>query len=328
MKSYPSPQKSRSLFTVLLVLSTIFAVPLLAGPQGRQTRTLHVKGVAVTGPNDLCGEPIWFMPAPIPPTLHGTSVGQFNPSPGAVNALPLSPANCGGDILLATHTDPVFLAAIGFPDSDPRIRNIPLRQVPVIVTPDGLRLSIPPIGALPPNAFPPTKSNPNDPITLGAWLRARGELTILCRPDGSASVESQFDHLIPHGIYSMWAVWKTTPPGAPGPGLIPLPLGGVPNVFSADKQGRGSFERELAACPLDPTPDGSQFLFVSLAYHSDGSLYGAVPELPAGSVGFLTPGGVFMSNLPAGLVNHDQVEFAVTVSPISSAPRHADRDDH
>ncbi len=318
MKKHVFSNQVYFFLAVAFFLAAITTVTLLASPQGGGRRTLRVKGVAVTGPNDLCGQPIWFMPAPIAPTLHGTSVGEFDPSPGAVNSLPLSSENCGGDVLLATHTDPAFLAAIGFPDSDPRIRNIPLRQVPVTVTPDGLRTTIPPLGALPPNPFPPTKSNPNDPITLGAWLAARGEMAIQCRPDGSALIESQFDHLVRNGIYSMWAVWKTTPPGAPGPGLIPLPLGGVPNVFVADKQGRGSFERELAACPLDLTPDGSQFLFVSLAYHSDGNLYGAVPELPAGSVGFIAPdGSTFTSNLPAGLVNHDQVEFAVTVSPVS-----------
>ncbi len=317
MKKHVSSRQIYFPLAIAFVVVAIAAMNVIASPQGRGSRTAHIRGIAVTGPNDLCGEPIWFMPAPIPTTLHGTSVGEFDPSPGAVNALPLSPANCGGDVLLATHTDPAFLAAIGFPDSDPRIRNIPLRQVPVTVTPNALRTTIPPLGALPPNPFPPTKSNPNDAITLGMWLSAGGEMTINCRASGSASLEAQFERLVPNGIYSMWAVWKTTPPGAPGPGLIPLPLGGVPNVFVANKQGRGNFERELSLCPMDLTPDGSQFLFVSLAYHSDGQLYGAVPELPAGSVGFFaTDGGIFTSNLPAGLVNHDQVEFAITVSPI------------
>jgi hypothetical protein len=95
--------------------------------------------------------------------------GSFDPSPNALNALPLSPANCGGNILLATHTDAAFLAQIGFPDSDPRVRNIPLRQVPVIADPDGLRRTLPPLGVLPPNPFPPTKSSPNDPVTSHAW---------------------------------------------------------------------------------------------------------------------------------------------------------------
>lgn len=306
------------LMAVLLVTAMTTMSPQ-ASAQGIPTRTAHINGVAVTGPNDICGQPIWSMPAPLPPTIHGTSVGQFDPTPGALNALPLSPANCGGSILLATHTDPAFLAQIGFPDSDPRVRNIPLRQVPVIVAPNGLRLTIPPLGVLPPNPFPATKSSPGDPITLGAWRQATGSMEIMCPAAASPSVNFRFADLVANGIYSVWAVWKTTPPGAPGPGLIPLPLGGVPNIFVADKQGNGAFERDLAVCPLDLTPDGSQFLFVSVAYHSDGGLYGAVPELPAGSVQVLSSTGtIFSTNLPAGLVNHDQVEFAVTVFPLSN----------
>jgi hypothetical protein len=57
-------------------LFTFITAPL-ASAEEAETRTVYIKGVAVTGPNDLCGQPIWSMPAPLPATIHGTSVGQF-----------------------------------------------------------------------------------------------------------------------------------------------------------------------------------------------------------------------------------------------------------
>jgi hypothetical protein len=99
--------------------------------------------------------------------------------------------------------------------------------------------------------------------------------------------------------------------------MVPLPFGGVPNAFVADKNGNADFERELASCPLDTTPDGSQLLFVSTAYHSDGSLYGATAELPAFPVSFQEPDGtIFQSTLPPGVVDHDLMNFPINASAL------------
>lgn len=310
-------QLSRSYLFLFFAIVASVALPLTALADDAGTRTFHIKGIAITGANDVCGEPQWLLPAPLQPTLHGTFVGEYNPAPDAVDALPLTPTNCDDDILVATTVDQVFNAAVGVPDADPRIKNIPLREVPIIVAPDGLRSAVPPLGAVPPNPFPPTKSNPNDPITLGAFLSARGHMTIKCKADGSASVKISFRNLIPNGVYSMWAAWKTTPPGAPGPTLVPLPLGGVPNALVPDKHGRATFKRDLDLCPMDPAPDGSQLLFADLAYHSDSNLYGAVPEMPFNTVEFRAPDGtIFSSALTTGPVTHDQVGFPITVSSV------------
>ncbi len=283
-------------------------------------QVLKVKGINVTGANRLCGEAVMQLngiPAPLPIDLGGDFVGEFDSNPGAVDAIPLSPTNCDDDILLATYTDDGFLGALGVPEADDRIINIPLRNVPVNASPNGVRLSLPPQGVLPANPFPPTKSSPNDEITLGKWLDARGNMTLKCHADGTAAVRIFFRNLIANGIYSMWALWATTPPGAPGPTMVPLPFGGVPNVFVANKQGRAKFIRKLASCPLDTTPDGSQLLFVSTAYHSDGSLYGATAELPAVPVSFRQPDGtIFQSTLPPGVVDHDVMNFPINASSL------------
>ncbi len=279
-----------------------------------------IKGINVTGANRLCGEPVMQLdaiPAPLPGDFGGDFVGEFDPAPGATDAIPLSPTNCDDDILLATYTDDNFLSGLGVPEADNRIVNVPLRNVPVNATPNGIRLSLPPQGVLPANPFPPTKSNPNDDITLSEWLSARGRMTLKCRADGTASVKIRFHNLIVNGVYSMWGLWATTPPGAPAATMVPLPFGGVPNAFIADKKGKAQFERKIAYCPFDATPDGSRLLFVSTAYHSDGSLYGATAELPAFQVSFQeADGSIFQSTLPPGVVDHDLMNFPINASAL------------
>ena len=280
----------------------------------------RIKGLNVTGTNRLCGEAVMQLndiPAPLPVDFGGDFVGEFDPNPAAVDAIPLSPTNCDDDILLATYTDNGFIDPLGIPEADDRIVNIPLRNVAVNATPDGVRLTLPPQGVLPANPFPPTKSGSNDDITLGDWLKTRGTMIFTCRDDGTATVRIYFRNLIANGVYSMWALWATTPPGAPAATLVPLPFGGVPNAFVPDKNGRGFFQRELAYCPQDTTPDGSLLLFVATAYHSDGSIYGATPELPAVPISFLDGDGtIFQSTLPPGVVDHDQMNFPINASPL------------
>jgi hypothetical protein len=89
----------------LLAIVASVALPLVVLADDAGTRTFHIKGIAVTGPNEVCGQPQWLFLAPLPPTLHGAAIAEHDPTPGAVEALPLTPTNCDDDILLATTTD-------------------------------------------------------------------------------------------------------------------------------------------------------------------------------------------------------------------------------
>ncbi len=299
----------------IVAFATLLVQSLTVLAHGGDDRHTNIKGIPVTGPNDLCGEGVLALPPPLPINFSGRFVGEHDPRPGATDALPLTPDNCDDpDILLASTTDPDLQAFAGFPDADPRVKNFPLRQTPIIVAPNGLRQSVPGPGVLPPNPFPPTRSAPNDPITLGQWLSVKSKMRIRCTDNGLAHVNAQFRNLIPNGVYSMWAVWLATPPGAPGQTIVPLPFGGVPNVVVADGRGRLTFQRELTICPFDRTPDGSELMFADLLYHSDGAAFGAVPEKPLDTVDFQLPDGSMVSTvLAGGIVTHDQVIFPITV---------------
>ena len=277
------------------------------------SRQFFERGIAVTGINDLCGEPVYSLPVPVglPPTVRATLLGEYNPE-GEL-PIPLSPSNCHDDIVVATQTDQDFLARTGMPDIDIRLKNIPLREVPVMSNPDGSRGVVHKLDSVPGNAFPVTRSKPDDTITLGNWLNARGRMYLSCKADGTARVKLRFKNLVPNGIYSVWAIWNTTPPGAPSARLVPVPLGGIPNAVTPDSRGRATFVRELASCPKDVTADGSIMLFIDLAYHSDSHLSGAFPQITATPSKFKMPDGAeFSSPLVPGAVSHDQLLFLIS----------------
>lgn len=284
---------------------------------GGTVRKWVIRGVPTTGPNDVCGVPQWKLPAPLPPEAHFTFVGQYNPDSAATDAIKLTSANCQKDTVLATTTDPGFLAFWGFPDPDGKLRNVPLRDVRVIAGFDGVRTMLAPPGVFPANPLPPTKSNPNKPISLGDWFKVRSTLTLRCFADGKAAVKAQFQHLLPNGVYTMFGIWKTTLPGAGSPTFLPIAFGGVPNVLVASPKGNASFTRDLDFCPKDPTPDGSVLMFVDLAYQADGHTYGAFPFTPQGTARFRTTAGEnFESTLPPGVMTVVQVGFPITVEPL------------
>ncbi len=301
-------------FSLVLMLSIfVFLMSSHVYAQHMGSRQYYIQGVAATGINDLCGLPLFTLQVPdgFPATTHATLLGEYNPD-GEL-PFPLSPTNCDDDIIVATTTDLAFLARTGMPDIDTRLKNIPLREVPVTSGSDGSRSMIPTLDSVPGNALPVTKSNPNDVITLGNWLKAGGNMRIKCRADGSAKVNFKFHNLIPYGVYSVWGIWNTTPPNAPQARIVPIPLGGIPNAMVPDGRGRAKFSRELASCPKDVTPNGSILLFVDLAYHSDSNLTGAFPQIAGAPANFKDKDGTeFSSPLVPGAVTHDHVLFLIS----------------
>lgn len=284
------------------------------GSSKRSDRLMSIAGIPVTGINELCGDPVFSLPLPaaLPPTFKATNLGEYNP--GGALPFTLTDANCRNEIIVATTTDQEFLTAVGIPDSNIGLKNLPLRQNFVITGQDGSRSQLLALNQVQGNALPPTKSNPNNPITLGQWLDARGNITIRCPAFGRASIEARFRNLIPNGVYTMWGVWTTQPPGPP---IVPVPLGGVPNALVPDRAGNASFFRELAACPKDVTPDGSLMMFITLAYHSDNDLNGANPELGAIPTTIQPANGpAFISTFVPGVATHDAMEFPINAQVI------------
>ncbi len=302
-----------SLSLLLLINIILFLLPSISYANHNTSRQYFIKGDAATGINDLCGLPLFNLAVieGIPPTIHATILGEYNPD--GETPIPISPSNCDDDIVVVTNTDPNFLARAGLPDIDIRLKNIPLRDVPVISSPDGRRSTLPSLNSVPGNALPPTKSNPNGVIKLGDWLNAQGWMYLRCNADGTAKVKIRFKNLIPNGLYSLWGLWNATPPGASQARLVPVPLGGIPNAMVPDEQGRATFTRQLASCPKDQAEDESIMLFVDLAYHSDGDLSGAFPQIVGSPTKFKTKDGTeFSSVLVPGAVTHDHVLFLIS----------------
>jgi|CXWL01.1.fsa_nt_gi hypothetical protein len=299
----------------LLITAALGMVsPFIANADNDRDRSSVIDGIVVTGINELCGAPVFSLPIPpsLPPTAHATNLGEYNP----YGPLPitLSATNCSDDIVLATNTDADFLSKLGIPDANPGIKNIPLRQNFVITGQDGSRSSLPALSEARKSGLIATRSNPDETITLGQWLDGKGTLRLKCKTNGKATVEARFKNLIPNGLYSMWAAWTAPPPGPP---IAPVPLGGIPNAVVPDRFGNASFFRELATCPLNATEDGSVMLFVTLAYHSDSSLYGAIPEIGALPTTIHPPvGPSFITTFVPGVATHDAIEFPINATVI------------
>ncbi len=313
-----NPVLNRCAFSLaaILLLGITSIATAGAGNHGQPVRTWQIEGRATTGPNDICGVPQWKLPEPFGPA-HFTFLGEYNPQTGASDAIKLSAANCDPGILLATTVDPNFQAFFGFPDPDPQLKNLPLRQVWTVAGLDGVRSPLPVFGTVPPNPLPPTGNFSNKPITLGDWLKAKAKLKIRCLQDGGAKVEASFNRLVPNGLYGMYGIWKTKLPGSTQPTFLPVAFGGFPHLVTANGKGEADFIRQLNYCPKDPTPDGSVLMLIDLAYHADGISHGAFPFTPAGAVQFrAADGSVFESTEPPGTVTHVQIGFPVNVKEL------------
>jgi len=307
------PRYNRLLSILLSCITLLITVSMTAyADDDDDDRHFHADGRVATGVNDLCGVPLFNLdvPAGFIPTFHIRALAEYDPN-GEV-PIPLTPINCDDDIVLSNYTELGFLNAVGLPDINPRLKNTPLRDMPVISSANGTRSALPSIDNVPGNAFPPTKSSPNEPITLGNWMKASGEMDLTCRADGTAKIKLKYKNLIANGIYSVWALWNTTPPGAPGGRIVPLPLGGIPNIIVPDAKGKVTFVRELASCPKDVTADGSFMMFIDVAYHSDSNISGAFPQIIGPSMFKTADGELFSSPLVIGAVTHDHVLILIS----------------
>ncbi|WP_249402400.1 hypothetical protein [Streptomyces sp. YIM 121038] len=87
-----------------------------------------------------------------------------------------------------------------------------------------------------------------EPIVLGQWLRAYGEVRAQLTDRGrKARFSLDLEGLIPDSLYTVMSLRRSnlTPPTPTRPGPL-----GVPNVFVTDRKGRGTYTAELP----DPFP--------------------------------------------------------------------------
>lgn len=291
-----------SILFILTLLTTSFA---FAGNDGRYRDdhrwnpkpTLVSKGIAATGTNRLLGQPIFDHGILNNGTRGFTAVAGYNPNGDLpIELTPDTPLNT----ILATTVDPLFIEGTDVTIDNLVVPvNIPIHRPLMVINGFDERGQLPHAA----DVTPPTRSmiTPDGPVTLRQWLKAKGRLRIVCDSEDTSKVTIKFRNMIPYGVYTVWAAW--------GNELEPRwkarPFGGAPSAFIADGNGRAIFKRPLQNCPAIIPDDNSvdRLLFLSVLFHSDGSLYGAVPE----------PWGL---GLPLGTVTQAHINFPVNVVDI------------
>ena len=153
--------------------------------------------------------------------------------------------------------------------------NLPLGDVATWVLPPNLmaRATVP--SHLSGPVIGPTQAEAGGPITKEDWFKASGKLTTVCDSGGN-SVSIEMQGMVPNRLYTVWALWLDPS----GPRFVPVPFGGVPNVFITDQQGNASFDRALNFCPVEAAEsgvDGKRLGLIETHLHSDHVAYGGIP---------------------------------------------------
>lgn len=100
-----------------------------------------------------------------------------------------------------------------------------------------------------PDARPQDGRREMQPITLGDWMKACGELTVtVSRDTRHARFDLVFEHLVPDSLYTVMALRQNDL--APVHPSRPGPLG-IPNAFITDRHGSSQFWAQLP----NPFPD-------------------------------------------------------------------------
>ncbi|WP_281559353.1 hypothetical protein [Thalassomonas sp. RHCl1] len=268
-----------------------------------------IKGHITTGVNNYCGKKLFKFPDAYE-SLNDLSfqfVGQYDPDPNAQDAIRLSADNCQDDTILASTTDPGNVAwlqsFLDMPDADPRLKNIKLMDKPTYVDLVGNHGYID--RTRPEHSNPvPYFDGPSEDITLGEWSQARGKYAFTCYDDGSAKTVARFRKLFPNTMYSMLGVWDNAGQ------VVVQPFGGLPNVFITDKKGRARYEKHVNGCPLRPSDDGSELLYLIISWHPNASITGASSFITTAKATVIDKdGSTYESTQPPGIVIHDQLMF-------------------
>ncbi len=280
-------------YSLTLSILSIILVGVVSA-EANERRSKIIKGAVGTGPNRILGVPArdYGTILGVPLGVQGfMELGVFNPD--GYQSLPLT-RDTDRSAVLSTFVDPAFVEFFGIdPESiDPSLINVPLHKVKTLVRGDNItRESLPSI--LDSDPFSQSIAEPNEPITLGDWMSARGIALLQCFGQDNGRVRLIMKKLIPNRLYTVWGAFVSAELGP-----INQPLGGAPSAFVTDSRGNASFMRDLNFCPLDVVESATaQMAWIMVILHSDHMAYGAV----AGPEGF---GGQF-----PGTMLHVQMEF-------------------
>lgn len=294
------------LFSVALLSVLAFTNIVLAQDTGYE-REKVIEGVPATGPNRILDRSNWDFGTVFGWPLGTTSfpeVGEYNPN--GPEPLPLT-SNTPMSAVLATILDPDFIRATGYDPSnlDPSYVNVPLHQVKtlteVVNSAGVLETTRKPLTGIFQSApFSASIAEPDEPITLGKWLGAKGRAFIRCNETGGGSVRLIMKGLLPNRLYSVWGGSISAQHGP-----FNHALGGAPSAFTTDGKGSASWDRKLNFCPLEASKNPqAQLAWIMVLYHSDHMAYGSVF-------------GPSSDSLFGGSIGHVQIEFDLLGSPVS-----------
>ena len=252
------------LAAIVLIPSLTLSHHLISEAHAEVTKRT-VLGSSTLGWNKNYGAPIADMPPEIG-TFGFRTAARYNPGGEATPINEPLPAST----LLATYLDPDWIAGFGFPEAflDIAKTNIAMRDIPIRIDSTGANKmplkSISEVGQMDVG-----HAEPNYPITLGDWLRARGEMNFICFNGEHAILDTHFSGLLPNRVYTLREWFR------PGVAFIAVPgvFGGTPATFVSDENGNGKYKTRLPFCPPMSDDETEHPLFaiavtVSLAHES------------------------------------------------------------
>jgi hypothetical protein len=271
--------KTLTTYSVALTVATLVSAGIAFAEDGQDEdhdggKTYVVEGRVTTGYNMLKGEVMYDLGG-IVGAQGFNYVFVYEPGKSQPSIITTSTDE---NRLVATGIDAAFYAAVGVDPSviDPHVVNLPFRDLPIVVNGlTGAKEKLGPITAQNyKSAF--TRAMPSKPITIADWFSVRASAHIRCESSTAARAVLTFRSLIPNGVYAVWGIFgQSLAHNGVRDFFSPKPLGGSPNVFTADDRGNAVFARDLPFCP-STDPD---MMTVEVTYEVDGVTYGAVPSI-------------------------------------------------
>ncbi|WP_327253781.1 hypothetical protein [Streptomyces sp. NBC_01244] len=167
---------------------------------------------------------------------------------------------------------------------------LPCANYPMVFAPeqcpdaDLVRRPSYPFHAVPiPDLRPEDGPKVTTPITLGQWVRARGQLEVSVTDDErAAQFFFEFSDLIPNSVYTIMSLREhdLDPAGPTRPGPL-----GVPNVFVTDEAGNSTYRAVMPnPFPAPGTPGANRIINIVVLWMSYQQSYG-------GAIGWFGLGG-------------------------------------